>query len=152
MKEPYYVYNNEAISSLILMSVVKQLNTIDIVRLFLILPCLLDDRFVNYVARTNNQSSFSTILKEKANLFVNFNQRYLELMPIAINSVMILKQCNLLTIKINCIEIIESGDLNNPLLDVGERLQKIIRIIPQFIEMIAPYNTLQLYKFLKVQL
>ena len=152
MKEPYYVYNNEAISSLILFSVIKQLKSIEIARLFLILPCLLDDRFVNHLALTNIQTSLYTILKEKANLFANFNQRYLELMPIVTNSVMILKQCNLIIIRIDCLEVKETGDLNNPFLDVGERLQKILKIIPTFLEIIAPINTPHLYKLLKVQL
>lgn len=44
MKQIYYIYNNEAIASCILLSVLNKVGKLDIARLCLILPFLLDDR------------------------------------------------------------------------------------------------------------
>lgn len=86
MKQIYYIYNNEAIASCILLSVLNKVGKLDIALLCLILPFLLDDRTVNYLAKNQGQNlSIEQLIKCQPRLFVSFNKRYLSLLPITIN-------------------------------------------------------------------
>ena len=46
MKEMYYIYNNEAIASTCILLILQKIPNIEIAKLCLVLPFLLDDRTV----------------------------------------------------------------------------------------------------------
>lgn len=149
MKEIYYVYNNEAISSCIFLSILNQTKILDLARSCLVLPFLLDDRTVNYL--TNNEDedfNLEKLIREQSRLFVSFNRRYLTLMPVTINSLMLLNKSNQIKLGKNIMNVetlkIEEG--------LGERFVKINAVIPKFLSLIGGYTTAELYKILNVQL
>lgn len=150
MKEVYYVYNNEAIASCVLLSVIGKLGEIDIPRCCLVLPFLLDDRTVGYV--TNNfrgGTDLAQFVNMQPRLFASFNKRYLSLLPVMINSLMILKKGN--QIEISDRIILNNGlDLGN--LDLGARFSEINEAITGFLTLIEDNPTEQLYKIFRVQL
>lgn len=150
MKEVYYVYNNEAIASCVLLSVIDKLGKIDIPRCCLVLPFLLDDRTTGYITKNfSNETNLIQLVDTQPRLFASFNKRYLSLLPVMINSLMILK-------KGNQIEINDQVILNNRLdlgnLDLGDRFYKINEAIPGFLALIENHPTEQLYKIFRVQL
>lgn len=150
MKEIYYTYNNEALASCVLLSVISKTDKLDIARSCLILPFLLDDRTVNYLARNRDQNlNLEKLIKDQARLFVSFNKRYVSLLPITINSLMILSKSNQITIGK---EIIRSVDFSFTEQNLGERFSKIENIIPDFMTMLEMYRTAKLYNVLKIQL
>lgn len=150
MKQIYYIYNNEAIASCILLSVLNKVGKLDIARLCLILPFLLDDRTVNYLAKNQGQNlSIEQLIKCQPRLFVSFNKRYLSLLPITINALMILSKSNQITIGS---EIAKTETLILDNANLGDRFSKIENVIPDFINMIKKYTTPKLYKALKIQL
>lgn len=150
MKQIYYIYNNEAIASCILLSVLNKVGKLDIARLCLILPFLLDDRTVNYLAKNQGQNlSIEQLIKCQPRLFVSFNKRYLSLLPITINALMILSKSNQITIGS---EIAKTETLILDNANLGDRFSKIENVIPNFINMIKKYTTPKLYKALKIQL
>ena len=150
MKEIYYTYNNEAIASCVFLAVLDRLKTLDIARSCLILPFLLDDRTVKYLCENqNSELTLEQIKKDKPLLFTSFNKRYLSLLPVTINSLMILHKANQISIEKE-IRIINLLPIYNSML--GERLNKIIDIIPIFLSIINNYSTNQLYKLLNIQL
>lgn len=150
MKEVYYVYNNEAIASCVLLSVIDKLGKIDISRCCLILPFLLDDRTTGYVLKNfSGEMSLVQLINSQPRIFASFNKRYLSLLPVMINSLMILKKANQIGIG-DLIESNKSLDFLN--LDMGERFSKINEVIPAFLELIENYPTEQLYKNFRVQL
>jgi len=150
MKEIYYTYNNEAIASCVLLSVMNKVNKLDIARSCLILPFLLDDRTVNHLTRKKGQNlNLEQLVKEQARLFVSFNKRYVSLLPITINSLMILSKSNQITIGN---EIIKSDNFSFEEQNLGERFSKIESIIPDFMTMIEKHQTTKLYNVLKIQL
>lgn len=150
MKEIYYTYNNEAIASCILLSVLNKVDKLDIARSCLILPFLLDDRTVNYLVRTQGQNlSIEQLVKDQPRLFVSFNKRYVSLLPITINSLMILSKSNQINIGS---EIAKSEKLTFDNMNLGDRFAKIENVIPDFIKILEKYTTLKLYKVLKIQL
>lgn len=150
MKEVYYVYNNEAIASCVLLSVIGKVGKIDIPRCCLVLPFLLDDRTTGYVLKNfNDEMSLSQFIESQPRIFVSFNKRYLSLLPVMINSLMILKKANQIEIS----DLIESNnrfDFSN--LDMGDRFAKINETVPAFLRLIENYPTEKLYKIFRVQL
>jgi len=153
MKEIYYTYNNEAIASCIFLAVFNKLATLDVARSCLILPFLLDDRTVKYLSENQNgELTLEQILKDKPLLFTSFNKRYLSLLPVTLNSLMILYKSNQINIgkKIDTLRKMPIILPYNSML--GERFDKIINVLPTFLSIINNYSTIQLYKLLKVQL
>ncbi|MDQ0477473.1 three component ABC system middle component [Chryseobacterium sp. MDT2-18] len=148
MKEIYYVYNNEAISSCIFLLILNKIDTLDIARSCLVLPFLLDDRTVSYLSK-NKSAELEDMIKEQSRLFTSFNKRYLSLLPVTINSLTILNASNQISIGN---EIVATTLLDSEDKILGDRFNKIQEVIPTFVSMIEKHSTIQLYKILKVQL
>ena len=150
MKEIYYTYNNEAIASCIFLSILNRVGKLDIARSCLILPFLLDDRTVNYLAKTKEQDlRLESFIKDKPRLFVSFNKRYSSLLPVTINALMILSKSNQINIDD---EIVKAKTLTLDNSDLGGRFSKIDSVIPDLIKMLNNHRTSTLYKILKIQL
>lgn len=150
MKEIYYTYNNEAIASCILLSVLNKVDKLDVARSCLILPFLLDDRTVNYLSKTQGQNlSIDQLVKDQPRLFVTFNKRYVSLLPITINTLMILSKSNQIIIGS---EIVKTKTFTFDNANLGDRFYKIEKIISDFVSMFEKYTTPKLYKVLKIQL
>ena len=73
-------------------------------------------------------------------------------MPIVINSVTILKEMNDVTLEKNAINYVEGGLININEDSIGNRIINIFFAIPQFIELTDNYETIALYKILKIRL
>lgn len=150
MKEIYYTYNNEAIASCVFLSVLNRIDKLDIARSCLILPFLLDDRTVSYLTRNVGQNlTLEQLVKDQPRLFVSFNKRYISLLPITVNSLMILSKGNLINIGN---EIVKHSNSSFDKKDLGDRFYRIEKIIPDFVTMFEKYTTPKLYKVLKIQL
>lgn len=154
MKEVYYVYNNEAIASCIFLSILERIESIDIARSCLILPFLLDDKTVSFIKKNNiSESNLEELVNINQRLFASFNKRYLSLLPVSINSVIILKKGEQLYVNDN---IIRKSNIKNNIGDevqeLGDRFSKLLEVIPVFLSLIENYSTNQLYRILKIQL
>ncbi|SFB27836.1 three component ABC system middle component [Algoriphagus aquimarinus] len=150
MKEIYYVYNNEAIASCVFLSILNEIDKLDIARSCLVLPFLLDDRTVSYLSKKQDtELGLEEMIKEQSRLFASFNKRYLSLLPVTINSLTLLNSSNQISIGN---EIVTSVVLDSNDKTLGDRFNRIQEVIPTFISMIEKHSTIQLYKMLKVQL
>lgn len=150
MKEIYYVYNNEAIASCVFLSILNNIDKLDIARSCLVLPFLLDDRTVSYLSKNQDaELGLQEMIKEQARLFASFNKRYLSLLPVTINSLTLLNCSNQISIGN---EIVTSVVLDSDDKTLGDRFNRIQEVIPTFLSMLEGYSTIQLYKMLKVQL
>ncbi|MBW6483258.1 MAG: hypothetical protein K0B10_09370 [Vicingaceae bacterium] len=150
MKEVYYIYNNEAIASCIFLSVLNKVEELDIARSCLILPFLLDDRTINHLKREQESNvNLELLIKEYPRLFVSFNKRYLSLLPITINALMMLSKGNQINIE-NQIKTVSNLNFENE--ELGNRFLKIEDVIPKFLTLLDEYSTAELYKILKIQL
>ena len=89
------------------------------------------------------------LIKEQSRLFVSFNKRYLSLLPVTINSLMLLSKGNQIRIE-NKITPIDFFNIEGQ--NLGDRFMKIKQIIPKYLSMIEKYSTAQLYKILNIQL
>ena len=122
----------------------------DIARACLILPFLLDDSTVNYLLRNDIvEGGLQQLVSEQRKLFISFNKRYLALLPVSINSLMLLNKGELIEIGKE-ITYKSSEDVGN--IALGNRFENIRTAIPKFMSLTASINTVTLYKLLKVQL
>jgi hypothetical protein len=153
MKEIYYAYNNEALASCIFLSILNKKESIEISRLFLVLPFILDDRTVNYLSDKillDKIEYLEELIDKKPRYFVSFNKRYLSFLPVSINALKILYNTKQIVISGKYIEKNTSFDADN--FSLGNRFRKINRTIPLLLSMIEEYKTDQLYKILRIQL
>lgn len=152
MKEIYYTYNNEAIASCVFLELLQKVETIDIARSCLILPVLLDDRTVKYFQQLSDKEKISLeyITKEQPRLFTSFNKRYLSLLPVTINSLLLLNKND--QIRITSSEISAKSEFLYGETDMGNRFNEIKKALPVFTRIIEKYSTIQLYRILKIQL
>lgn len=150
MKEIYYTYNNEAISSCIFLSVLNNINSLDIARSCLFLPFLLDDRTISSLQKTKYiELDLVQFIKQQPRLFLSFNKRYLSLLPVTINSLMLLNKSDQIDIGKN---ITTKSTFNIENIDLGDRFNKIKEVMPILLSMIDKYSTTELYKILNIQL
>jgi hypothetical protein len=150
MSKSYYVYNNEAIASLVLEKALRLLNEIEIARFLLVLPIVLEDRIIVKM-RTGSFSDFGELVSRHPALFANFNDRYLDLIPISINSLTLLKEMGVLTTRKNKIFYNANHPDSSQLL-LSDRLESISGQLQNFINLTSGYETNTLYKILKVRL
>ena len=118
----------------------------------LILPFLLDDRTVMYFTniRDDYDNSLEYIVNNSPKLFTSFNKRYLSLLPITINSILLLNKNKQIGISSN--NILTKVDFIYDEVDMGNRFERIKKVIPFLASILNKYSTSQLYKILKVQL
>ena len=152
MKEVYYVYNNEAIASCIFLAYLQNVKSINMAQSCLILPFLLDDGTVSYFMniRDDNDNTLENVVKNRPKLFASFNKRYLSLLPITINSILLLNKNKQIGITSN--NIFTKVDFSYGKVDVGNRFERIKKVIPFLVSILSKNSTIQLYKILKVQL
>ena len=151
MSNSFYVYNNEAIAALVVKKYLQHCKSIEVSRLFIILPILLSDKSVEAL-RDENFEKFESFIQKYPSLFSSFNDKYLELMPIVINSVTILKEMNEVFCEKHTINHVEGGLVNINEDSIGNRIINIFLAIPKFIELTSNYETSSLYKILKIRL
>ena len=141
MKNSYYVYNNEAIACCIFLKVLRKTEKIDYARFFLILPFLMDDRNV-YFLNKDEGIDIEDFFK-KNNRFNNFNSRFLSLIPVAINSLIMLTEIGLIGLdKQKNIFLIDKVSSN---FSLSERLIRIESAIPILLDIIVNISTESLY-------
>lgn len=151
MSNSFYVYNNEAISALVVKKYLQYCKSIDISRIFIILPILLNDKLIEALYNENFEN-FENFIQKNPSLFSSFNDKYLEIMPIVINAITILKEMNDVNLEKNTINYVEGGLININEDSIGNRIINIFFAIPKFIELTDNYETSSLYKILKIRL
>jgi Family of unknown function (DUF6521) len=150
VKEIYYTYNNEAIASCVMLQALQQMQTIDIARSCLILPFLLDDRTVNYLQTVRAEDlSLESLINNRPRLFTSFNNRFLALLPITINSLMMLSKGNQIDITAN---ILLKQNILPDNIEIGNRFNEIKKVLPILLTMMEKHETTQLYQLLNIQL
>ena len=106
------------------------MGVIDIARSCLILPFLLDDRTVKYFQKLSGKEKISLeyMIKEQSKLFTSFNKRYLSLLPVTINSLLLLNKNN--QIGLTSSEISAKSDFLYGETDMGNRFNEIKKLYP----------------------
>ena len=150
MNISYYIYNNEAISTAVLMSVITKLKRINVALAPLVLPFLLDNRIVNHLLKDEaNYENIEQFIQSKRLYFTSFNNRFLSLLPVTVNALMILQKSNVINIT-DTISIKREFEFD--VNELGLRFTKIENAIPKFVALIKDYPLSDLYIKFKIQL
>ncbi|WP_370386872.1 three component ABC system middle component [Snodgrassella alvi] len=150
MKILYYIYNNEAIATTVLMSVITKLKRMDIASAPLVLPFLLDNRIVNHLLKDEaNYENIEQFIQSKRLYFTSFNNRFLSLLPVTVNSLMILQKSNVINITDS---ITINKEFEFDVNELGLRFTKIEHVIPIFVALIKNYSLSDLYFIFRIQL
>ncbi|MDD6003715.1 MAG: DUF6521 family protein [Bacteroidales bacterium] len=147
-KNAYYIYNNEAIACCTLYSIIRIVKELDYSKYCLILPFLLDDKTIVKL-KESETVTIEDFIKQNIDIFGNFNQRYLSLLPITINSSIMLSDFHLIRID-DTISLMSDSELDFS--DSGDRLGKILSVVDKFCIMFARANTSNVYKLLNIDL
>lgn len=148
MKSNYYVYNNEAIACCVLLEVLRKTEKLDYARFFLILPLLMDDQNVDLL--NNDKLIDIEVFFRNNNKFNNFNSRFLSLIPVTINSLIILTEMGLVSLDKQKNVFLVDDDFSN--FSSSERLMRIKKAIPNLLNMVMNFSTECLYVNLGIKL
>lgn len=150
MKEMYYIYNNEAIASACILLVLQKAKVMDVAKLCLVLPFLLDNRTVSLLQKEEyQQMTLKDLVDKKTRIFSTFNNRYLALLPVFINSMTILHINGYITFNKKSVSL---NSISINLKNYGDRLLEIEKASHILIDLIINKNTSELYRSLNIQL
>ena len=150
MKELYYTYNNEALGSCVLLSLTNKVGSVDLARCCLALPFFFEERIVNRLLGSQEPSTdIESFVAQNGNLFLSFNKRYQALLPVTVNSLLLLNKGKQIEIGK---QVTSKGFQSFEGVEMGGRFQRISEVISPYVEMTQGYTTAQLYRIFKIQL
>ena len=145
-----YIYNNEAIGVVAIYLVVKNLKEIDYSKAMLILPLMLNDKLIKFIGRANTKvRGIEELIIKKGQVLTDFNEFYLEMLPISINSLIILNEMKVIEIE-NGIIRFKDKELKVDL-EVSKRIKKMLKSVESICEILKLKNE-NLYLQLRVVL
>lgn len=97
MNQSKYFFNNEAFGMVAISGVLKHAGHLPISKIMLILPFLSHKETVSYLKGANSVvRSLEELIAKKGSLFSNFQDRYQYLLPIGLNSLLLLKEMKII--------------------------------------------------------
>ncbi len=149
----YYLYNNEAIGAIGIAAVLRNCKALSYSKSMLILPFLFHNETVSILKRSNSVvRSTEEIIVKKIGSFGNFNARYYSLLPVSINSIMLLKQIGEIEITETAIAIKMDSKLDLTNKSLGNRAQDIIKAAPKLSDILSEEDDQSIYLKLRIQL
>lgn len=152
MREVYYIYNNEAIACTTFLSILQKIKFLEVSRACLILPFLFEDNIVRALNKLEDDPNFGLeqFMAAYPRLFVSFNKRYLSLLPVMINSLMMLENSGQIKVGKDITNMSSLHIEGNE--SLGARFLLIENAIPNLLRLLDQKTTTQLYKALNIQL
>ncbi|MDN4079363.1 DUF6521 family protein [Paenibacillus polymyxa] len=142
-----YAFNNEAFGIVAIAAVLKHSKELSYSKALLILPLMAHKETLDLLKRANSDiRSIEQLIAKKGNFVTNFNERYLSLLPISINSIVLLNEIRILENNNGIIEYVDdSFDFNDR--GLGKRAQDVVKAsekISRMLEISAANLYLQL--------
>ena len=97
-KSAYYLYNNVAITAGAIVAMLKSTQSIELARVALFLPLLLDDNIVRKI-NENHEYSFDNIVSLNVLNISNFNERYRDILPLLMDAISILLDMEIIVLR-----------------------------------------------------
>ncbi|KRF18652.1 three component ABC system middle component [Paenibacillus sp. Soil787] len=123
-----YIYNNEAFGISAMASVLKHMENTSYSKTMLILPFVTHKETLDYLKlQRSDVKSIEQLIAKKANLITNFNKRFLNLLPISLNSLHILHEMKVILIKDQQIKFNKSSQFNESDIKLGARVKDVVK-------------------------
>jgi hypothetical protein len=153
MKSSYYLRNNFMLVVGIIRVALRKSVTIELSKLALLLPMLLDDKIVELLQNRNLEYKVGNLIMHNNLSLANYNDRYLSLLPTVYEAVSILLDVDAIgledgKITVSKLEILDEMTVKSQ----SERLNLICIAAERLLNIIANENLSRLYTVLKVEL
>jgi hypothetical protein len=153
MKDSKYLFNNEAIASIAILSVLKECKAMSYSKALLILPLMFHEQSIAALSRSNTElRSSEEFIMKRLQTFGNFNSRYLSLMPIGINSLMLLREMGCIDITKTNIYFKQGNKFNLNTNGLGKRSARVIKAAPKLSTLLANEDESGLYLKFRITL
>ena len=145
------LYNNEAFVGCVILNVLK-FGAIDMARIAIVLPLLVNDKIRNMLSKHTDAAVFDKV--QHCYSDITLNRVYKEMLPIEINSLVMLSQADLILVRKDIIALTDSGlvALKNMKNAGSNRLKKLFIALSGIMSLLDGVSTEQLYKTLNIQL
>lgn len=148
-----YLYNNEAIGTVAIASVLRHSKALTYAECLLVLPFLLHDDTLTFLSRSNfTFRSSEELLIKKSSILGNFNSRYTSLLPVSLNALLILDEMGVIEISEKNISYIENNKFDLDAKSLGNRAGRIVKGAEKLNQLFALEKPSSLYLKLRIQL
>lgn len=152
MNQSKYVYNNEAFGVVAIASTLRHAQTLSLSKALLILPLFSHKETLDYLKRSNSDvKSIEQLIAKKGNVVSNFHKRYESLLPVSINSILILCEMKIAKYENQQLVLINHSRFNFNDSGLGNRAKEIIKASKNVSNLLQK-NANDLYLQLRVQL
>ncbi|MFB6804664.1 three component ABC system middle component [Peribacillus butanolivorans] len=146
------LFNNELIAAIAINSVLKHLQKATIAQCVLILPIVSHRNTLNFLKRKSSVlRSMEEFVLKKPDCFVNFDDRYLSLLPVSINAIILLKEIGVINISKGNLFYLKSNEFNLEEKSLGKRAEDIIKGAEK-LALLLDDNVANIYLQLRVKL
>ncbi len=102
--------NNELVTGISILAVLKHAQNVEISKCMLIEPILSYTKVLQLLCRANSSiKSIEDLIIKESMVFANFNERYREKLSLSINAIILFEKMGLLSIKNNAVIFIENN-------------------------------------------
>lgn len=151
-KSAYYLYNNVAITAGAIVAMLKSTQSIELARVALFLPLLLDDNIVRKI-NENHEYSFDNIVSLNVLNISNFNERYRDILPLLMDAISILLDMEIIVLR-GAFVVNRRFDVCSSIIDECDsmRLQAIAIAADQLMKVTQNIDLSNMYFRLNVEL
>lgn len=145
-----YIFNNEAIAAVAIGHLARINKELPFAKAVLYLPFLLHEPTLRRLNSISNKRSIEEFIAQYPDALVNFNARFLDFLPLTLNSITILYEAGVISISQEHIVYNERSDFSP--FKVGNRAERVIRACRAISLLLQEENVNSLYLKLKIQL
>lgn len=148
------IYNNEAIAAIAIGYFMQGHTTLEHAKALFVLPFVLHDPTAYKLRSKSHKRSLEEFIVNNVDCVINFNDRFIEYLPLTINAITILEAINVIKIDKKYLHYNNSNLVFNPQheFSIGERARKIMKAVDGLREMMFLEDTNSFYLKLKVLL
>lgn len=146
-----FLYNNEGIALVAILSVMAKMKTLESSKVFLILPFLLNDNLASFLKNKNSKViGIQDLVSRRIGSFLNFNGLYKNFYGLTFNAICIAEELKFIKVEPNSIIYIENSfDLHSD--NLGSRAKNIV-LASEKLKAILEIDAIELYSSLKIEL
>ncbi|EIW6614022.1 DUF6521 family protein [Clostridium perfringens] len=128
-----FLFNNEGICALGIMSILELTCELTYSKVMLISPIIFNKRIVEFLGTNSKIRSFEEFRLKQVASIAKFNDMYYNFLPLTINTLVILEDMGFVELNSNKIKLkktlVESIEINK----LGKRAKKIVKIAPKVV-------------------
>ncbi|BDU25219.1 hypothetical protein D3C87_791260 [compost metagenome] len=146
-----FLYNNEGVALVAILSVMSKMKTLEYSKVFLILPFLLNDNLVSFLKNKNAKViGIQDLVSRRIGSFLNFNGSFKNFYALTFNAVCIAEELKFIKMESNSIIYLENSfDLQSD--SLGSRAKNIVAASEK-LQVILEIEAIELYSSLKIEL